>query len=185
MGRGQQITAGNRRLAGKVLMKIEHHHFRRRSASTAMPQLGRWARMSMRCFTHLLIIPLVLMPLLAQAKHVNPPAVPAITNNGVRFVVPNDKGLRAYVEAWDVKTRQRLWTKTIFTHWYIPPFGTECMHHEWIKSMVLVKDDLLLTSERGRVYRCNIRTKSVWLAKKARNHVPCRQGRASVGSRTS
>jgi len=119
--------------------------------------------------TQLPLMLLMLMPVISQAKHVKAPAVPAVTNDGVRFVVPNDKGLRAYVEARDVKTGQKLWTKTIFTHGYIPPFGTECMHYEWIKSMVLVKDDLLLTSERGRVYRCNIHTRSVRRARKAPN----------------
>jgi hypothetical protein len=112
---------------------------------------------------------LMLLPVIAQAKHVAPPAVPAITNSGVRYVVPNDKGLKAYVEAWSVSTGQKLWTKTIFTHWYIPPFGTECMHYEWIKSMALEKDDLLLTSERGRVYKLSIHTRSVRRAKKAPN----------------
>jgi hypothetical protein len=69
--------------------------------------------------------------------------------------------LRAYVEAWDVQTGRKLWAKTIFTHWYIPPFGTECMHYEYLTSMTLVKDELVLTSERGRIYALDIHTRAV------------------------
>jgi hypothetical protein len=95
----------------------------------------------MRHFVRLFSLLLLLTPGLAQAKHVAPPEVHSITNSGVRYVVPNDKGLRAYVE--------------------VPPFGTPCMRYEYLSSMVLEKDELRLTSERGRVYTLNIRTKAV------------------------
>jgi hypothetical protein len=111
----------------------------------------------------LLITTLVLLaaPLLASGKHPAPPQVGAVTHNGVRYVVPNDKGLRAYVEAWDVQTGKKLWAKTVVRHWYIPPFGTECMHYEYLKSMVLQNDTLVLTSERGRTYSLDTRTRAV------------------------
>jgi hypothetical protein len=118
-----------------------------------------------RIFTLLL----ALAPLLANAKHVAPPDVQSITNRGVRYVVPNDKGLRAYVQAWDVQTGKRLWEKTVFTHWYIPPFGTECMYYEYVTSMALEKNELILTSERGRVYALDIRTHAVHRIKKRAN----------------
>lgn len=134
----------------------------------------------MRCHTHLVMMLLVLMLVIVQARHVNPPAVPAITNSGVRYVVPNDKGLRAYVEAWNISTGQKLWTKAIFTHWYIPPFGTECMHYEWIESVALLKDDLVLTSERGRIYRLNTHTRSVRRANKNPNPAASDNGATAV-----
>lgn len=110
---------------------------------------------------YLLLVMFLLAPILLQAKHVAPPSIQSITNQGVRYVVPNDKGLRAYVEAWDLQTGRKLWVKTIFTHWYIPPFGTECMHYEYLTSMVLEKEDLMLTSDRGRVYALDVRTRTV------------------------
>jgi hypothetical protein len=102
----------------------------------------------------LVIATLVLLtaPLLAFGKHPAPPQVGAVTNSGVRYVVPNDKGLRGYVEAWDVQTGKKLWAKTIVRHYYIPPFGTECMHFEYLKTMLLQNDTLILTSDRGRTY---------------------------------
>ncbi len=109
----------------------------------------------------MLLILALLTPLMVHAKHVAPPEIQSITNNGVRYVVPNDRGLRAYVEAWDVQKGGKLWAKTIFTHWYIPPFGTECIHYEYLASMYLVKDELVLTSERGRIYALNIHTRAL------------------------
>jgi hypothetical protein len=114
----------------------------------------------------LLMVVLFLAPLLAHAKHVAPLGVQSITNDGVRYVVPNDKGLRAYVEGWDVQAGRKLWAKTIFTHWYIPPFGTECMYYEYLTSMALVKGELVLTSERGKSYALDINKRSVRRLKK-------------------
>jgi len=111
----------------------------------------------------LVIATLVLLtaPFLAFGKHPAPPQVGAVTNSGVRYVVPNDKGLRAYVEARDVQTGKKLWAKTIVRHYYIPPFGTECMHFEYLKTMVLQNDTLILTSDRGRTYSLDTRTRAV------------------------
>ena len=97
----------------------------------------------------------------ALAKHGAPARIEPIVHQGVRYVVPNDKGLRAYIEAWDMNTERRLWTKTVFRHWYIPPFGTECMHYEYISTMTLKGDQLMLTSERGRDYSLDVRTRAV------------------------
>ena len=101
------------------------------------------------------------VPFVAVAKHPAPPQIPALTNNGVRYVVPNDKGLRAYVEAWDGQTGKKLWAKTIFRHYYIPPFGTECMHFEYLRSMVLQDGTLILTSDRERTFSLDTRSRAV------------------------
>ena len=93
------------------------------------------------------------------AKHVAAAILEPIVHKGVRYVVPNDKGLRAYVEAWDVQTGRKLWTKTVFRHWYVPIlFGrTECMHYKWITSMAVQTDILIIISERGRKYALDTR----------------------------
>jgi len=56
----------------------------------------------------LLLFLFLMTPLLVQAKHIAPPHVQSITNRGVRYVVPNDKGRQAYVEAWDVQSGKKL-----------------------------------------------------------------------------
>jgi hypothetical protein len=114
-------------------------------------------------------------PFVALAKHPAPSQVGAVTNNGVRFVVPNDKGLHTYVEAWDVQTGKKLWAKTIVRHHYFPPFGTECMHFEYLNTMVLQKDILILTSDRGRTYLLDTRTRAVRRLKAKEYQAGCRQ----------
>jgi hypothetical protein len=141
---------------------------------------GRWAAKAMQHPARLLLILFLLAPLVAHAKHVAPPKIQSIMNNGVRYVVPNDKGLRAYVEAWDVRTGRKLWAKTIFTRWYIPPFGTECMHYEYLASMTLVKDELVLTSQRGRTYSLDIHTRAV---RRMKGKAPNKVTAANAGER--
>ena len=99
----------------------------------------------------------------ALAKHGTPPKIEPVVFQGVRYVVPNDKGLKAYVEAWDIQTGRKLWSKTVFKHWYIPlPFGrTKCMHYEFITSMTLQTNLVILTSERGREYALDTQTRSI------------------------
>jgi hypothetical protein len=115
----------------------------------------------MRDVLFIVALVLGLAPFAAVAKHPAPPQVGAVTNNGVRYVVPNDKGLRAYVEAWDAQTGKKLWAKTIFRHYYIRPFGTECMHFEYLRSMVLQDGTLILTSDRERIFSLGTRSKAV------------------------
>ena len=97
----------------------------------------------------------------ALAKHGAPPPIQPVVHQGVRYVVPNDKGLRAYVEAWGVASGRKLWTRTIFRHWYVPCIESECMRYEYITSMVLEIDHLRLTSERGRDYGLDLRTRTI------------------------
>jgi hypothetical protein len=104
---------------------------------------------------------LLAVALPAFGRHPSPGQLLAVTNNAVRYVVPNNKGLRAYVEAWEVQSGRKLWSKTIFRHYYIPPFGTECMYYEYLKSMVLQDDRLILTSDCGRTYSLDLRTRAV------------------------
>ena len=115
----------------------------------------------------------------ALGKHPSPGQLPAVTNNTVRYVVPNDKGLRAYVEAWDVQTGKKLWAKTIFRHFYIQPFGTECTHFEYLRSMVLQDGTLILTSDRGRTFSLDTRTKAVRRAEAKEPNKPA-AGKAGI-----
>jgi hypothetical protein len=79
-------------------------------------------------------------------------------------VVPNDQGRHACVEAWDANDGRKLWTKTVFKRCYFPLFGTECGHYEYMASMTLQADKLRLTSERGREFTLDIRTRAVRVA---------------------
>jgi len=95
------------------------------------------------------------------AKHVPPAPVESIVHNGIRYVVPNDHGLRAYVQASDVLTGRKLWTKTIVRHFYFPFAGTECMQYEYISTMELSDGNLIVTTDQGRVFSVDLRTRTV------------------------
>ena len=57
------------------------------------------------------------------AKHGRPPPIEPIVRDGIRYVVPNDKGRHAYVQAWDTSTDRKIWTVTVFRRIYVPrPF---------------------------------------------------------------
>ena len=120
--------------------------------------------MHLRLLIPLLALLSLLTPLPGLAKHGAPPRVEPVIHEGIRYVVPNDKGRHAYVEAWDAKAGRKLWTKTVFKRWYFPLLGTECLHYEYIASMTLKADQLRLTSERGREFTLDIRTRTVRVA---------------------
>ena len=112
---------------------------------------------------HMFVVLFVIVVPSALAKHVAPRTIEAVVHQGMRYVVPNDNGLRAYVEAWDIQTGRKVWSKTIFRHWYVPiPFGrTECMCYEYVTSMALQTNLSIFTSERGRDYTLDIRTQAI------------------------
>jgi hypothetical protein len=59
---------------------------------------------------------IVVAPCLALAKRAAPPKVEPVIHDGIGYVAPNDDGRRAYIEAWDVQTKKKLWELTVFTN---------------------------------------------------------------------
>lgn len=115
----------------------------------------------MRLFIHIFVLAMLLAPLSSRAKHALPSRIEPVTYQGIRYVVPNDKGRHACLQAWDVQTGRKLWSKTIFRRWYIPMIGSECMFYEYLDSMTLDGEQLRFISERGREYALNIRTRKL------------------------
>ena len=101
-----------------------------------------------------------MLPSLALAKRIPAPKVEPVFHEGVRYVVPNDKGTDAYIEAWDVATGKRLWKKTVFTTW-INPIKEHCI--QWVFINAMRRDDghLIISSEKGKSYSLDLKTKSV------------------------
>jgi hypothetical protein len=95
------------------------------------------------------------------AKHGAPAHVAPVVDNGIRYEAPNDQGLRAYVQAWDLLTGRKLWAKTIARHFYFPLAGSECMHYEFISRMSLSDGHLILATDRGRLFSLDLSTRSV------------------------
>jgi hypothetical protein len=109
----------------------------------------------------LIFVALVLLPpSLALAKRIAPAKVEPVTYQGVRYTAPNDDGRRAYIEARDVQTNKKLWDLTIFTN-RIDPTLEEDVQWVFIKALNIRDGALLVTSERDKIYRVDLKTKTV------------------------
>jgi len=102
----------------------------------------------------------LLLPSLALAKRVAPAKVEPVTYQGVRYIAPNDDGRRAYIEARDVRTNKKLWDLTIFTN-RIDPTIEEDVQWVFIKALNIRDGALIVTSERDKIYRVGLKTKTV------------------------
>jgi len=102
----------------------------------------------------------LLLPSLALAKRVAPAKVEPVTYQGVRYIAPNDDGRRAYIEARDVRTNKKLWDLTIFTNRIDPPIE-EDVQWVFIKALNIRDGALIVTSERDKIYRVGLKTKTV------------------------
>ncbi len=102
----------------------------------------------------------LLLPSLALAKRVAPAKVEPVTYQGVRYIAPNDDGRRAYIEARDVRTNKKLWDLTIFTN-RIDPTIEEDVQWVFIKALNIRDGALIVTSERDKIYRVDLKAKTV------------------------
>jgi hypothetical protein len=102
----------------------------------------------------------LLLPGLVLAKRAAAAKVEPVIHQGVRFTAPNDDGRRGYIEAWDVQASQKLWDLTVFTN-RIDPKLEEDVQWVFIKTLKIQDSQLIVTSERGKAYRVNLKTKAV------------------------
>jgi len=97
---------------------------------------------------------------LASAKRAASAKVEPVIYEGVRYVVPNDDGRRAYIEAWDVRINKKLWDLTAFTN-RIDPKLEEDVQWVFIDKLRVQDGTLMVTSERGKTYQIDLKTKAV------------------------
>ena len=100
------------------------------------------------------------MPQLAPAKRAAPAKVEPVIHEGIRYVAPNDDGRRGYIEAWDIQTNRKLWELTIFAN-RIDPKLEEDVQWIFIKALGVQNGMLIVTSERGKTYEVDLKTKAV------------------------
>lgn len=108
----------------------------------------------------ILVAVALLLPSLALAKRAAPAKLNPVVHQGVRYTAPNDDGRRAYVEAWDVQTNKKLWDLTVFTN-RIDPKLEEDVQWVFIKTLKVRDGMLIVTSERDKTYRVDLKTKAV------------------------
>src|SRR4051812_42079408 len=86
----------------------------------------------------------------ANAKRIARPKVPPIVHQGVKYIVPNDNGRRAYVQAWDTNTNapnKMLWEVTVFRN-FINPLVEEDVQWVFIKKLSVEDDKLVVVAEK-------------------------------------
>jgi len=105
-------------------------------------------------------IALVLPLCSALSKRTAPATVPPVVHEGIRYVAPNNDGRRGYIEAWDFQTNKKLWELTVFTN-RIDPTLEEDVQWVFIQSLSLRDGTLIVTSERGKTYQIDLKTKAV------------------------
>jgi len=111
-------------------------------------------------FVLIFIAVALLVPSLVLAKRVAPARVEPVVYQGIRYIAPNDDGRRAYIEAWDVQTNKKLWDLTIFKN-RIDPTLEQDVQWVFIKELNIRDGALVVTSERDKIYRVDLKTKTV------------------------
>jgi len=120
-------------------------------------------------FVLIFVAAVLLLPSLALAKRVAPAKVEPVVYQGVRYIAPNDYGRRAYIEARDVQTNKMLWDLTVFTNRFDPTLEEDI---QWVFITALnIRDGaLVVTSERDKIYRVDLKTKTVTESERPKPH---------------
>jgi len=111
-------------------------------------------------FVLIFVVVALMVPSLALAKRIAPAKVEPVVHQGVRYIAPNDDGRRAHIEAWDIRTNKKLWDLTVFTN-RIDPTLEEDVQWVFIKALNIRNGTLIVTSERDKIYRVDLKTKTV------------------------
>jgi hypothetical protein len=111
-------------------------------------------------FPGLLLATLFLFPVAVRAERTAPPVIAPITHEGVRYSVPNDNGVQAYVVATDAASGKQLWQKVIFRN-PIKPDLEQDVQWVFIKQMRREGNTLIFTSERNKSYSLVLKTREV------------------------
>src|SRR5438094_5523972 len=111
------------------------------------------------------------LPYFALAKRSAPPRVEPAIHDSIRYIAPNDDGRRAYIEAWDVQTKKKLWDLTVFTN-CIDPKLEEDVQWFFIDKLGVRNGTLIVKSERGITYQIDLKTKAITQSEAACSAAP-------------
>ncbi len=78
----------------------------------------------------------------------------------MKFITPNNDGIREYVEVWDTKTKKKISEITIFTN-TIQPGLEKDVQWVFIEKIQCDKGNLSIRDERGRLFQLNPKTKQI------------------------
>jgi len=92
-------------------------------------------------------------------------AVEPVTHNGIKYIAPHfkitDKQVqRGFIEAWDIKTNNKLWDLQVYETKYTPELEQD-VQDIFITVMKIDHGKLIVTNERNDVYAINIETRKI------------------------
>jgi hypothetical protein len=92
----------------------------------------------------------------ALAKRLPPPVVKPVIAQGIKYIAPNDQGTIGHVQAFDLKTKKKIWDKVIYRV-KLRRTLEEDVQWVFIKSLEVKGDRLLVVNEKGQKYAVRLR----------------------------
>ena len=99
-----------------------------------------------------------------HTKRPPPKPVPPLIHNGIEYRAPQHVDHLGTVEAWDVKTRQRIWWRQIYVVMIDVAMETD-VQWVFIKIMNISGYKLIIVNERGHRYELDLDSLEVSTAK--------------------
>jgi hypothetical protein len=93
----------------------------------------------------------------AWCKRGGAPIVGPVIYEGIKYIAPNDDGFRGYIQAWDMKTKKKIWELTIFTN-SIQPELEKDVQWVFIQELKLERSNMIITDERDRHFLLDLKT---------------------------
>lgn len=79
---------------------------------------------------------------------------------GMKYIAPNNDGIREYVEVWDLKVKKKISEVTIFTN-FIQPALEKDVQWVFINKLQCGKGNLIITDERARQFQLDLNTRQI------------------------
>lgn len=93
----------------------------------------------------------------AYAKRAAPKPVPPVIWQGVEYRAPLDVEKIGHVQAFDQASGQKLWETTVYTI-MINPLVEQDVQWVFISEMYVLDGKLVITNERGKSFRIDLKT---------------------------
>ncbi len=107
-----------------------------------------------------LILCCLALPFSAWSKRGAAPRIEPVIHKGIKYIAPNDDGIREYIQAWDIKNQYKIWELTIFTN-SIQPALEKDVQWVFIQKIQIDKGNLFITDERARQFLVDLKTRQI------------------------
>ena len=103
---------------------------------------------------------IALLTLTAYARRDLPTKVDPVTGDGIQYEAPNRLTRVVVVEAWDETSHKLLWEQTVY-EMKIDPELEEDVQWDFIKTLQLDGNTLIIATESRRAFRLNVKTREI------------------------